>query len=130
MVALEPPVIGNPSFTVGMWNGLGGAVARLVIDDVDPGGTEPAPGAGGFADETITLGGSVGVAGDGFGSVSLTIESGPGVDGAEWFGRWYVSDGGVSKLVRFTTFRGLQLENIFADGFESGDTAGWDTTVQ
>jgi hypothetical protein len=129
MLALEPPVLGNPSFTVGIWNALGGATARLVIDDVDPGLVEPAPGAGDFADETIVLGGSIAVGGDGFGSASLEIGGQPSLDGAEWFGRWYVDDGSVSKLVRFTTFQGLLSESIFTDGFESGDTTAWDQTV-
>lgn len=129
MVALEPPVLGNPSFTVGVWNALGGAMARLVIDDVDPGLVEPAPGTGDLFDGTVTLDGSVGVPADGFGSASVAIPQSPPLDGDEWFGRWYVADGGVSPVVRFTTFQGRLLGSIFADGFESGDTSRWSTTI-
>lgn len=131
-VALEPPLIGNPSFTVAVWNALGGASATLVIDDHDPGFT--LPGSGAFAFETLTLDGSG--AGNGFGSVSLPIPSDPGLDGDEWFGRWYIDDTGggfpvaVSELIRFTTFLGGPApSDIFVDGFESGDTSAWSVTI-
>src|SRR5438876_199371 len=41
VIAIEPPLAGNPSFTVGVSNALGGAQAVLVIDSNDP-GTGPA----------------------------------------------------------------------------------------
>jgi cytochrome c peroxidase len=132
VVALEPPLIGNPSFTVGVWNGLGGADAWLVIDDEDPGLVLPAD-VGQFAFEMISLDGA-GV-GNGFGSVSLAIPDEAALDGAEWFGRWYVDDTGggfdvaVSKLLRFRTFGVQQQTAVFADGFESGDTSAWSATV-
>lgn len=130
VVALEPPLIGNPSFTIGVWNALGGANALLVIDTQDPGMTPP--GAGAFAFENIVLGG-VG-AGLGFGSVSLTIPDDAALHRAEWFGRWYVTDAGgggtvaVSRLFRFKTFLGTGDLTIFASGFESGDTSEWSDT--
>ena len=37
VIAIEPPLAGNPNFTVGLSDALGGAQAVLVIDDVDPG---------------------------------------------------------------------------------------------
>lgn len=131
-VALEPPLIGNPSFTVGVWNAFGGADAWLVIDDSDPGLTLPVD-AGQFAFEMISLEGAG--AGNGFGSVSLAIPGEAALDGAQWFGRWYVDDTGggfdvaVSKLIRFRTFGVQQQMAIFADGFESGDTSAWSATV-
>lgn len=131
VVALEPPLIGNPSFTVGVWNALGGANSRLVIDDEDPGLV--VPGSGVFAFENIVLQG-VG-AGAGFGSVSVAIPDDPALAGREWFGRWYVFDTGggstaaVSKVFRFRTFSGLNETVIFADGFESGDTSAWTLSV-
>lgn len=126
VVALEPPLVGNPSFTVGVWNGLGGATAVLAIDDQDPGLTLPAGGE--LAFETIVLGGAG--AGQGFGSVSLAIPDDPALDGEQWFGRWYVADAGggshaVSRLFRFRTFLSTSGLTVFADGFESGDTSAW-----
>lgn len=133
-VALEPPVLGNPSFTVAVWNALGGADALLVIDDQDPGTTAPAC-SGQLVCQPVVLQGGAGVPGAGFGSVSVSIPNDAALAGAEWFGRWYVDDvgggfpGAVSPVIRFTTFRGRQLAAIFADGFESADTSAWDTTV-
>ena len=130
-VAIEPPVIGNPSFTVGVWNALGGAQALLVIDDQDPGLSVPA--AGDFAFETIVLDG-VG-AGLGFGSVSLEIPDDLVLGGDEWFGRWYVMDTGggeaaaVSPLIRFETFLARTAGGLFADGFETGDLSQWSSSV-
>jgi hypothetical protein len=131
VVALEPPLIGNPSFTVGVWNGLGGASATLVIDDQDPGLALPTSGAFFFGVTSLQ---GVG-AGLGFGSVSVTIPDDASLNGREWFGRWYVDDSGggfpvaVSKVFRFKTFGVQQQTDIFADGFESGDTSGWSATV-
>jgi hypothetical protein len=128
VVALEPPLIGNPSFTIGVFSGLGDADAWLVIDDQDPGGT--LPGSGELAFEMTTLQGSG--AGDGFGSVTIEIPNDPAIEGKEWFGRWYVDDTGggspaaVSRVFRFRTFSGSA---IFADGFEAGNTLRWSATT-
>ncbi len=131
VVAIEPPVIGNPSFTLGVWNALGGADALLVIDDQDPGLAVPT--SGDFAFENIVLDG-VG-AGLGFGSVSLQVPDDLVLDGDEWFGRWYVMDTGgggaaaVSPLLRFETFLGRTASGLFADGFETGDLSQWSSAV-
>lgn len=131
VVTLEPPLIGNPSFTVGVWNALGGASARLVIDDQDPGFT--VPGSGAFAFVNVVLQGTG--AGAGFGSASVAIPDDHELAGQEWFGRWYVFDVGagsgvaVSKLFRFKTFSSLNEDSVFADGFESGNTSAWSLTV-
>ncbi len=127
VVALEPPLVGNPSFTVGIFDALGGATALLVIDDADPGLETPA--AGDFAFESVVLGGAG--AGQGFGSVSLQIPDDPSLAGSEWFGRWYVEDTGggfdaaVTPLFRFRVFEALPQTVLFIDGFESGDVAAW-----
>lgn len=133
VVAREPALLGNPSFTVAVWNALGGTAARLVIDDQDPGLVEPPPGTGALADATTTLQGSG--AGAGFGSISAPIPSDSSLDRARWYGRWYVTDPraasgvAVSKLLTFKTFGIHQQTAVFEDGFESGDTSAWDTTV-
>ncbi|HEY8562218.1 MAG TPA: cytochrome c peroxidase [Pyrinomonadaceae bacterium] len=106
-VAIEPPLAGNPSFTVGVANAAGGASAVLAIDRSDP-GTASIPAPGGFARRTVTLSGSG--AGGGSGSISLAIPDDPALVGKTFFGRWYVTDSSaangfaVSEAFRFTIF--------------------------
>jgi cytochrome c peroxidase len=131
VIALEPPLIGNPSMTFGVWNGLGAADAWLVIDDHDPG--LALPGSGGFWYEMTSLEGTG--EGAGFGSLSVAIPDDPSLNGRQWYGRWYVADTGggfpmaVSRVVRFRTFAPERETAIFSDGFESGDTAAWSASV-
>ncbi len=107
-VAIEPPIAGNPSFTVAVSNALGGAEAVLVIGDTDPGNTSNIPAAGSFARNVVVLNGSG--AGSGFGSVSLQIPDDAFYVGRTYFGRWYIADPGaangvaVSQAFRFTIF--------------------------
>jgi cytochrome c peroxidase len=131
-VALEPPYLGNPSFTVAVHDGLGGANALLVIDDDADPGTTP-PGSGDFAFEAVVLGGSGD--GEGFSSVSLPIADLPANLDRELYGRWYVTDAGaaggtaVSPLFRFRIFAPLEDTIVFIDGFETNDTTDWSSTV-
>jgi len=133
VVALEPPLIGNASFTVGVWNALAGADAWLAIDDTDPGLTNP--GVGDLFFGMVTLGDAGTGPGAGFGSISVPIPDDAALEHKEWFGRWYVDDTGggfpvaVSRVFRFKTFGVQQQMSIFADGFESGDTSSWSATV-
>ena len=107
-VAVEPPLVGNPSFSVGVANGLGGAPAVLVIDSNDPGAGPNIPATASFARLSLTLSGSG--AGQGFGSASLLIPGNSSLVGQSFFGRWYIRDsaaaGGVavSPAFRFTVF--------------------------
>ncbi|MBS1793167.1 MAG: VCBS repeat-containing protein [Acidobacteria bacterium] len=106
-IAIEPPLVGNPSFTVGVASGLGGANAVLVINSTDP-GTASIPATGSFTRRTLTLGGSG--AGNGNASVVLQIPNDQALVGQTFFGRWYVTDAGaaggfsVSPAFRFTVF--------------------------
>lgn len=104
VVALEPPVAGNPSFTVGIYDGCTGAEAVLVIDDVEPPTGGGIPASGSLARVSISLLGAA--ADDGFGSASLAIPSGSDYIGRTFFGRWYVVDpaatGGVAASPSFT----------------------------
>jgi len=108
VTAIEPPLAGNPSFTVGVSNALGGASAVLVIDSNDPGTGTAIPASGSFARTSLQLSGSG--PGQGFGSVSLLIPANPALIGATFFGRWFVSDanapGGVAATpaFKFTIF--------------------------
>lgn len=108
MIAIEPPIVGNPSFTVAVAGGRGGSQATLVIGSSDPGIGTTIPAGGSFAYHTITL--SDYGAFNGYGSVSIAIPDNLSLVGQTYYGRWYVKDlravGGfsVSKLVTFTLF--------------------------
>jgi cytochrome c peroxidase len=105
VTAIEPPIVGNPAFTVAVSNALGGAQAVLVINSSDPGAGPAIPQSGSLARLSIQLSGSG--AGNGSGSLSLPIPNAPG---STFFGRWYVTDssavGGVSvsPTITFTIF--------------------------
>ncbi len=107
-VAIEPPIVGNPSFTVAVSNALGGANAVLVVNSTDPGATSTIPASGSFARIALTTQG--GGAGNGWTSVSLQIPNNPALVGQTFFGRWYIQDAGapggvaVSQAFRFTVF--------------------------
>lgn len=108
VTALAPPLVGNPNFTVGVSNALGGAQAVLVIDKADPGATTTIPVLASLARVTVALSGSG--AGKGYGSVSLTIPNDAALVGTTLYGRWYVNDadaaGGVavSQAFQMTVF--------------------------
>ena len=107
VTAIEPPIIGNPSFTIGVSNALGSAQAVLVIDNHDPGTGAP-PGSASFNRSTINLAGNG--AGQGFGSVSLQMPNTAAIVGLTFYGRWYVTDPNASSGVavsppfKFTVF--------------------------
>lgn len=106
--AIEPPVAGNPNFTVALHGALGATTAVLVIDSEDPGTGPTIPAMAAFARVAVAVQG-VG-AGAGFASTSFFIADGPGLVGAAFTGRWFVIDPGaaggvaVSPAFRFTIF--------------------------
>jgi cytochrome c peroxidase len=106
--AIEPPLVGNPSFTVAVSNALGGAQAVLVVDSNDPGTGPAIPATASLARVGVQLSGSG--AGAGSGSVSLSIPDSAAVVNQTFFGRWFISDpaaaGGVAvtPAFRFTVF--------------------------
>ncbi|MET0753169.1 MAG: cytochrome c peroxidase [Pyrinomonadaceae bacterium] len=108
VVAIEPPILGNPRFTVGLSNALGSSQAVLVINNQDPGIGTTIPASGSFARVSVNLGGSG--AGNGFGSTSLVIPDDAALLGKTFFGRWYVTDASaangfsVSQVFQFTIF--------------------------
>jgi len=116
LTAIEPPIVGNPAFTVGVSNALGGAQAVLVINSSDPGAGAAIPQTGSLSRLSIGLSGSG--AGNGFGSLSLPI---PNTPGETFVGRWYVTDasavGGiaVSPAFTFTIFDGSVGPNPIDD---------------
>lgn len=108
IMAIEPPVAGNPNFTVAVYDAFGGAEAVLVVSENDPGTGNPPVSLATFARESITLEGDG--EGAGWGSVSLAIPSDPSSVGKTLFGRWYIADPGaasgfaVSPAFRITIF--------------------------
>ena len=108
VTAIEPPIVGNPNFTVGVSNALGGAQAVLVIENHDPGAGPAIPPSSSFVRSSIRLSGSG--AGQGSGSVSLHLPDTAAIVGLTFYGRWYVSDpnaaGGVavSPAFKMTVF--------------------------
>ena len=106
--AIEPPVVGNPSFTVAVSNSLGATPAVLVIDSADPGVGSTIPASGSFARVSINLSGTGSA--NGYGSVSLAIPNNPALVGRTFYGRWYITDAAapngfaVSGLIQFTVF--------------------------
>jgi len=141
VVALEPPIAGNPRFTVGVYDALGGAHATLVINRTDPGVSGGVPATGSFARLSVQLLGSGG--GQGYGSATMAIPSDSSLIGATLFGRWYVNDPGaaggvaVTPVFQITVFgtspvagSGVEIsdlsvsaKNLFVSGkgFEKGD---------
>lgn len=107
-IAIEPPIIGNPSFTVAVSNALGATNGVLVIDDNDPGNTSNIPSSGSFNRTIVQMNGTG--EGNGYVSVSIPIANDPSLIGRTFFGRWYVTDAGagngvaVSQAFRFTIF--------------------------
>ncbi|HKP70960.1 MAG TPA: cytochrome c peroxidase [Pyrinomonadaceae bacterium] len=107
-IALEPPLVGNPSFTVAVSKALGAAQAVLVINSSDPGVGASIPASGSFAYQTMVLSGAG--SGQGFGSFNMPIPNNPALIGRTFYGRWYVTDGAatngfsVSELFQFTIF--------------------------
>lgn len=119
VTAIEPPLLGNPNFTVGVSRTLGQAQAVLVINSSDPGAGPSIPATGSFARVSVQLAGSG--AGQGFGSVSLPIPNDAALLGATFFGRWYISDpaaaGGVAvtPAFRMTMFGDGSITNAIDD---------------
>ena len=108
VLAVEPPLLGNPRFTVGVYDALGGVQATLVIDRNDPGANPSIPATGSFARFMTTLAGTG--AAKGYASTTLAIPNDASLLGVTLFGRWYIADpsaaGGlaVTPAFRFTIF--------------------------
>lgn len=102
IIAIEPPLLGNPRFTVGIYGALGGAQATLVIDKNDP-GTSAIPASASFTRVAVPLIGTG--AGNGYASATLAIPNDAALFGATLFGRWYVADaaapGGIAVTPSF-----------------------------
>jgi cytochrome c peroxidase len=108
IIAIEPPLAGNPRFTVAVSGVLANAQSVLVIDDNDPGTGPSVPAAASFARVQMQLSSSG--SGNGYGSVSLAIPNTAAMIGRTFWGRWYVFDSAapngvaVTQAFKFTIF--------------------------
>lgn len=122
VMAIEPPFVGNPGFTVAVSKGLGGAQAVLVIDSNDPGAGTSIPAAGSFFRQATSLTGKG--AGNGYGSITLPIPNNPAMAGQIFYGRWYITDAAaangfsVTKAFRFTIFGSAVLQQAVPADFD------------
>ncbi|HMZ20249.1 MAG TPA: cytochrome c peroxidase, partial [Blastocatellia bacterium] len=99
-VVIEPPLLGNPSFTVGVANALGGAQAVLVVDRGEVAASSNIPDRASFARVAVTLAGTG--AGKGYGSATLAIPPDAALAGATLYGRWFVRDANAAGGVAVT----------------------------
>lgn len=113
-VALEPPLSGNPSFTLGLHGALGGATAVLVVDADEPPASSEIPAAGSFARVERVLDGAGD--GQGSGSATLAIPSDPALIGQRLHGRWYVNDPGAPGGVAYSAAFSFQVFGDHAEG--------------
>jgi cytochrome c peroxidase len=96
LLAIEPPLSGNPAFTVGVQHALGGSSAVLVIDAAEPPADAQVPATASFARLEVP------VQPGGFSSATLAIPSDPSLIGQTLHGRWYVNDPAASGGVAYT----------------------------
>ena len=103
--AIEPPLAGNPSFTVGLFGAPAGAQAVLVIDDADPGAGPDIPASASFVRRTVTVADDI--QNGGYASLSLAIPNDSTLIGSTLFGRWFVQTGpsvSATPAFRMTVF--------------------------
>lgn len=101
VLAIEPPLAGNPKFTVAIFNARANVQAVLVIDASEPPAGSSVPTTASFARLSIQLL-STGD-GKGYGSVSLAIpDNDSELIGKTLFGRWYVFDSGAANGIAVT----------------------------
>jgi cytochrome c peroxidase len=117
--AIEPPILGNANFTVGVSNALGGAAATLVVHSSDPGVQTSLP-IGDFANIAVVLAGSG--AGQGHASIQLDLGTDPALIGRQLFGRVYVVDPAAPNQLATTAAFRIELFSdgnlLLNDGFE------------
>lgn len=106
VTVLEPPILGNSSFTVAVSNAPGGSDAVLVIDSRDPGPGPSIPATGALFRGVARTGGFGET--QRYASISVPLPDDPALAGQTFFGRWYLPrEGGgvtVSPVFRMTLF--------------------------
>jgi cytochrome c peroxidase len=113
MIAVEPPKIGNPNFTLAMDQGLGGRPAFLAADIQAHANGITFAGMQLYIDRTPMLqlhsvGPLSGVgAGEGWDSVTLSLPNDPALIGSALFCQWFVLD--PDPAARFAASEGLEI---------------------
>lgn len=117
IVAIEPPIVGNPSFTIGLQGATGGRTAVLAIDTSANFAGRRFRGATSFltlsSNVLFVRAGTTEGLGDGAGWTSkvLSVPLDPGLIGTKRFAQWFVADTGsanglfaASDAVEYTFF--------------------------
>ena len=96
VLAIEPPLLGNPNMTIGLYDARPGARAVLAIDGSDPGaGAAPQDAELALVETTV--------APEGYASIPIAIPNDPALVGRTFFGRWYVA-GAITAPFEMTIF--------------------------
>jgi cytochrome c peroxidase len=100
MLAEVPANLGNVDFKLGVGNARGGALATFVLalapaSTVLGGVNVNVQLGGGEVLVPLPLGGAVGIAGAGYGTLKFAVPPEPGLAGITLFGQWFVADGGA-----------------------------------
>jgi len=124
ITAIEPPILGNDSFTVSIENSRENTHSVLVIDDEDPGlaGLPEQSNKIIYIEKTI-----LSTQPDGHASISVILPNDDRLIGTRLYGRWYVEDNqaingyAISALLEFTLFEasGGHAGKIFSGDFEN-----------
>ena len=118
-IAIEPPILGNPQFTIAVKDAAAQAGAVLVVDSADPGIGASIPVTGDFGRFTTS---TQGAGSDGYASVVMSIPNNPALVSRTFFARWYVNDAAasngfsVSRLISFKIFGGVLRSPFDFDG--------------
>lgn len=123
LTAVEPPLLGNSSFTIAIENALTSSLSTLVIDTSDPGTSSPPDANNSLIHMMTTLANNNG---DGYASLSVVLPNHSAMNGTTLYGRWYVEDisanngYAISPLLEFTLFSPNfgQAGLIFSDSFD------------
>lgn len=125
LTAIQPPIMGNTSFTVAVENAKAGSQSTFVISNQDPGVSAIPQQANSliFASKTLITANN----GDGHASLSVELPSDTTLNGTTLYGRWYIQDEqgidglAVSELLQFTLFKPEygQAGKIFSGAFET-----------
>ncbi|MGQ0627633.1 MAG: cytochrome c peroxidase [Phycisphaerales bacterium] len=89
IIAADPPAVGNSAFRIGLQNARGGATARVIVST-----TAPVNGrlASGTLTDPLTLAGSPGTGGAGFGTLHWPIAADGTLAGERFYFQWIITD--------------------------------------
>jgi cytochrome c peroxidase len=123
LTAIEPPILGNSSFTIGIQNAKADSSSFLVVKTQDPGTDALPEEINSLLYKTLTLNNNNN---DGHGSINLQLPNQTAMQGITLFARWYIEDNeavngyAISPLVQFTLFKPEfgTTGKMFDGGFE------------